>query len=80
MSSRLAVVERSALGHTFPSAPAELTERLAAAMDRAKTGGTGPLVKKNDLFWGKKQESWCKQTVSEANNSVDISIFLLFRM
>jgi len=38
MSSRLGVVERSALLETLPSAPAELVQRFAHAMDRAKTG------------------------------------------
>jgi hypothetical protein len=31
-------VERSALLETLPSAPAELVQRFAHAMDRAKTG------------------------------------------
>ncbi|CAK9036985.1 unnamed protein product [Durusdinium trenchii] len=38
LTSRLGVLERSALLTCFPSAPAELINRLAAAMDRAKTG------------------------------------------
>lgn len=38
MSSRLGVVERSALLETLPSAPAELVQRFAHAMHRAKTG------------------------------------------